>query len=75
MRRFICRSVASFPLDIYWHSHIQVLERRHPRYDNHLALLDLRRSCMAMEAVVGLEYSACQIGLSNTHPNDFPGHY
>lgn len=62
--------VRPFPLDIYYIHAPACWKGWHPRCDNHPPLLDLRSSWMAMEAVVGLDYSARRIGLSNIHPND-----
>jgi diketogulonate reductase-like aldo/keto reductase len=59
-----------FPLDIYYIHAPTCWKGWHPRCDNHPPLLALRSSWMAMEAVVGLDYSARRIGLSNVHPND-----
>jgi diketogulonate reductase-like aldo/keto reductase len=62
--------VRPFPLDIYYIHAPTCWKGWHPRCDNHPPLLDLRSSWMAMEAVVGLDYSARRIGLSNIHPNE-----
>jgi diketogulonate reductase-like aldo/keto reductase len=59
-----------FPLDMYYIHAPTCWKGWHPRCDNHPPLMDLRSSWMAMEAVVGLDYSARRIGLSNVHPND-----
>lgn len=59
-----------FPLDIYYIHAPTCWKGWHPRCDNHQDLLDLRSSWVAMEAVVGLDYSARRIGLSNIHPNE-----
>jgi diketogulonate reductase-like aldo/keto reductase len=59
-----------FPLDIYYIHAPTCWKGWHPRCDNHPPLMDLRSSWVAMEAVVGLDYSARRIGLSNVYPND-----
>jgi diketogulonate reductase-like aldo/keto reductase len=60
-----------FPLDIYYIHAPKCWEGWHPACDSdHPPLLDLRDSWLAMEAVVGLDYSARRIGLSNVHPDE-----
>lgn len=54
-----------FPLDIYYIHAPTCWKGWHPRCDDHPPLLPLRESWLAMEAVVGLDYSARRIGLSN----------
>jgi diketogulonate reductase-like aldo/keto reductase len=58
-----------FPLDVYFIHAPACWDGWHPRCDNPPDnLLDLRSAWMALEAVVGLDYSARRIGLSNVSP-------
>lgn len=58
-----------FPLDVYYIHAPECWHGWHPRCDDPPDLQDLRSAWLAMEAVVGLDYSARRIGLSNVSPS------
>lgn len=61
---------APFPLDVYYIHAPSCWKGWHPQCDHAPPLLNLKEAWQAMEAVVGLDYSARRIGLSNIQPNE-----
>lgn len=62
--------VPQYPLDVYYIHAPACWKGWHSRCENHPPLMELRSSWLAMEAVVGLDYSARKIGLSNIRPDE-----
>ena len=58
-----------YPLDVYYIHAPACWQGWHPRCDNPPPTLNLRDAWKGMEAVVGLDFSAKRIGLSNVHPD------
>ena len=58
------------PLDVYYIHAPSCWKGWHPRCDNPPPTLSLRDAWRGMEAVVGLDFSAKRIGLSNVWPDD-----
>ena len=59
-----------FPLDVYYIHAPRCWDGWHTKCQNAPPTLPLRETWMALEAVVGLDYSARRIGLSNIYPNE-----
>lgn len=57
------------PLDVYYIHAPACWKGWHPRCDNPPPTLSLRDAWLGMESVVGLDFSAKRIGLSNVHPD------
>jgi diketogulonate reductase-like aldo/keto reductase len=58
------------PLDVYYIHAPACWKGWHPRCDDPPRTLSLREAWQGMEAVVGLDFSAKRIGLSNVWPDD-----
>jgi diketogulonate reductase-like aldo/keto reductase len=63
-------SVRPYPLDVYFIHSPKCYDGWHPRCKDPPEILSLRDAWVAMEAVVGLDYSSRRIGLSNVSPNE-----
>jgi Aldo/keto reductase family len=57
-----------YPLDVYFIHAPRCWDGWHPRCKDSPPILSLREAWLAMEAIVGLDYSARRIGLSNVSP-------
>lgn len=59
-----------YPLDVYYIHAPACWKGWHPRCDDPPPILNLRDAWKGMEAVVGLDFSAKRIGLSNVRPDE-----
>lgn len=62
--------IRPYPMDIYYIHAPKCWKGWHPRCEGVGDTLELRDSWRALEAVVGLDFSAERIGLSNIQPNE-----